>query len=109
MRPDADLDADISRLFRHPEQALAVLGRGPNAAPLSDQAASLSATLPLADRVRLLDRELRGQLRLLADQAAEFSDSDSLDQLESEGIALLIAIRELHRLFPELEGKSSLA
>jgi hypothetical protein len=99
----ADLDADILRLFRRPEAAMAVLGRGPNAAPLNDQAGPLNVSVPIAERVSLLDNELRSQLRLLADQAAEFSDGDSLDQLEWEGIALLIAIRELRRHFPELD------
>ncbi len=98
----ADLDVYIQRLFRRPEAAMAVLGRGPSAAPLNDQADSLSLSVPMAERVSLLDNELRGQLRLLADQAAEFSDADSLNRLEWEGIALLIAIRELRRHFPRV-------
>lgn len=49
----------------------------------------------------MLELELFGQLQLLADIAAEFEGAER-ERTEAEGMALLIALRELWRHLPEL-------
>lgn len=51
----------------------------------------------------MYEHELRSQFQLLASQVEELEGVD-LERLEAEGMALLIAIRELRRHFPELIG-----
>jgi hypothetical protein len=99
---DAIVLRDIRILFRTPESALAIFGEGPAAFPRGWREDALSTTIPLVERLSLLDRELRRQLHLLAEQVAEFEDEESLGRLEAEAIAVLIALRELHRHAPEL-------
>lgn len=50
----------------------------------------------------MLDTELRNQLHLLADEVQEFDDASVIDRLEAEGLALVIALRELWRHFPDV-------
>jgi hypothetical protein len=50
----------------------------------------------------MLDAELRSQLRLLADQVEEFDDASVTDRLEAEALAIVIALRELWRHFPDV-------
>jgi hypothetical protein len=54
----------------------------------------------------MLDTELRSQLHLLAEQVGEFDDVSVIDRLEAEALAIVIALRELWRHFPEVfEGR----
>jgi hypothetical protein len=105
---DPELERLIRRLFRRAriDAARAVFGVGQAAFPTSWQKQALSPAIPVQERLAMYQRELIGGLKLLADQVPEFEGPD-LDRLESEGIALLIAIRELRHHFPEL-GELSL-
>jgi hypothetical protein len=97
-----DVLADVQRLFRNADQALASLGRGPMAASPGARRAVVSSEIPTRDRLGMLDTELRSQLRLLADEVQEFEDASVIDRLEAEALALVIALRELWRHFPDV-------
>jgi hypothetical protein len=101
--PDPELIREIRRLFRQPDSALAVFGVGPATFPGDWRRDALNPSLPMGERVRRYERELRAQLGLLAAQVDEFEGGE-LERLEAEGIAVLIAIRELWRHFPELDS-----
>jgi hypothetical protein len=81
---------------------MAVFGAGPAILGSAwERRTELDRLLPAQLRIEMYERELREQFHLLAQQAAEFEGNDRL-LLEAEGIAVLIAIRELRRHFPEL-------
>jgi hypothetical protein len=106
LRTVDEVISDVRRLFRNPDQALASLGRGLMAAPPRSRKAIVSSAIPTSTRLRMLDTELRSQLHLLAEQVGEFDDVSVIDRLEAEALAIVIALRELWRHFPEVfEGR----
>jgi hypothetical protein len=96
-----EMREDVNRAFRDPFQALMSLGWGPTPDFLGARKSALSVQIPMKQRVEMLDLELRGQLHLLADQVSEF-DGPVRDNLESEALAVVIALCELWRHFPDV-------
>ena len=101
--PDEDLIKVIRELFRDPDGALGMVGVGRAATAPVARKHRLDSTIPIVDRLKMYELDLRGQLELLAEQVPEFEGAD-LDRLEAEGVAMLVAMRELWRHFPELSA-----
>ena len=101
--PDAELVDLIRQLFRDPDRGLAVVGAGGAAFSARARKRPLDREIPALERLGMYQLELRGQLELLAAQVSEFEGAD-LDRLEAEGVAVLVAMRELRRHFPELDA-----
>ena len=98
---DTELSNAIDSLFRNTDAARAVFGEGPAAFPESWLGTNVSPAIPIQERVRMLDREYRGQLIFLVRQLEELGEGDEI-RLEAEGMAFLICLRELMRHFPEI-------
>ncbi len=99
---DPELIEMIEMLFDTPDQALAVIGQGPMAASRQGRKASVDPAIPTTERLQMMALELRGQLSLLARQRREIDDTLSTARFEAEGLAVLVALRELWRHFPDV-------
>jgi hypothetical protein len=92
----------VPRLFRQTDQALAIVGVGPMATPVSSRRPPADSSVEITERLLGYEQELLDQLQLLSQQAQEFDDDVLLGRIEAEGLALLIALRELWRFFPQV-------
>jgi len=110
VRLHPDLERDIDRLFRaipplpdRIEAAYAVFGLGPASSDPSDRKATLDANEPLPSRLKQYETDLRRGLHLCAEQIDEFEPTHPyVAELQGQGMATLIALRELYRHFPEV-------
>jgi tRNA A58 N-methylase Trm61 len=62
-------------------------------------------SLPYIDRVRALRETLEGWVKLKAEEILEFEGELDELRIRSEARATLLALREIHRLFPEVVQK----
>lgn len=102
---DDEILAAIDALFPDPEAAYAVAGiPAREVFPYDWKSPVADITEPIIERLYRLDRLLRDHLRLLADQMPEFAHELDHARIRGEALAVLISLRELHRLVPELDS-----
>jgi len=97
-----ELNDAISSIFSNPEEGLLALGAIDADVGLQ-QEQPLSEDLNPLERVAVFRRKLEDWVELYGLEIQEFdSEYDSL-RISSEAKALLLALREIQRCFPEVE------
>lgn len=94
-----DLMAAIERLYPREDTGKLALGFiGP---PVAMRKPPADSRIPYTERIRELVRTLENWIDLNSRQLAEFEGEYDETRRKFEGRAMLLALREIHRLFPE--------